>query len=262
VTVRLCLPLCLLAAAAFAPQHPAATVNVLTYNIHHGEGLDRRLDLERVARVIEVLGADLVALQEVDVNTDRSGGVNQLAELARLTRMHAQFGKAIAYEGGAYGVAVLSRWPILGVAEHPLPGSADRETRLALTVRVMPFDLGPVVQFTSTHLDQGRDPADRLAQATRLNELLIAGSAPSILAGDINARRDTDVMQVIESAWLNTSAGVANSLTPDGRPRSRGDHILVRPDAAWRVRSWQVIDETVTSDHRPLLTELEWTGNH
>src|SRR5687768_15481548 len=93
-----------------SPQQPAARgasdvdrppplrLRVLTYNIHHGEGVDGRLDLERIARVITAEEPDLVALQEVDVKTRRTGGVDQAAELARLTGMHFAFGKAIDYE--------------------------------------------------------------------------------------------------------------------------------------------------------------------
>ena len=82
-------------------------VRALTYNIHHGEGTDGRLDLSRLAAIISSAAPDLVALQEVDLGTARAGGVDQLAELGRLTGMHPVFGKAMDYQGGAYGVGVL-----------------------------------------------------------------------------------------------------------------------------------------------------------
>ena len=53
-------------------------VRVLTYNIHHGEGMDGKIDLERIAAVIKRLEPDVVALQEVDVKTTRSQGVDQV----------------------------------------------------------------------------------------------------------------------------------------------------------------------------------------
>src|SRR4051794_910403 len=86
-----------------APLRP----RVLTYNIHHGEGTDGRLDLGRIAGVIKSCQADVVGLQEVDQATERSGGVDQAATLSELTGLHATFGKAIDYRGGAYGLAVL-----------------------------------------------------------------------------------------------------------------------------------------------------------
>src|SRR5688572_8882435 len=103
-----------------ADQAPVpGTLRVLTYNIHHGEGTDGVFDLARIAEVIKSARADLVALQEVDQGTDRAGGVNQLDELARLTGMHAEFGKAMDYMNGGYGVAVLSRWPLVRAHNRP-----------------------------------------------------------------------------------------------------------------------------------------------
>ncbi len=112
------------------------TLRVLTYNIHHGEGTDGNIDLPRQAEIVKSIQPDLVALQEVDQRTERTSGVNQLEELARLTGMHAQFGKAMDYSGGSYGVAVLSRWPFVSTRNDPLPAFPDREPRTALTVLV------------------------------------------------------------------------------------------------------------------------------
>jgi endonuclease/exonuclease/phosphatase family metal-dependent hydrolase len=235
-------------------------IRVLTYNIHHGEGTDRRLDLERVGRVIERIQPDLVALQEVDVGTVRAGGVNQLAELARLTRMHGEFGKAIDYDGGGYGVAVLARWPFASARTHPLPGAPDRETRTALTVRLRPGAAGSLLQFTSTHFDQGREQENRVAQAMRVNELLLDGDLPAILAGDMNARSDTEAMNILHAMWTNAWIADPASILPDGRPRLRGDHVLFRPAEGWRVIEWHAINDTLASDHRPILAVLESIG--
>jgi len=78
---------------------------VLTYNIHHGEGVDGKLDLVRIAKVIQEVEPDIVALQEVDQNAGRSGQVDQAAELGRLTKMRSVFGGNIALQGGEYGNA-------------------------------------------------------------------------------------------------------------------------------------------------------------
>src|SRR4029453_6534960 len=120
--------------AATATTPTPHTVRVLTYNIHHGEGTDGEFDLPRLARIIESSAPDLVALQEVDQGTQRASGVNQLTEVARLTRLHGAFGKAMDFQGGGYGVGVLSRWPLRPVEVHPLPDPPDREPRTSLTV--------------------------------------------------------------------------------------------------------------------------------
>src|SRR6185295_15807730 len=134
-----------------------------------GEGTDGEFDLPRLARIIESSNPDLVALQEVDQGTRRSSGVNQLSELARLTHLHGAFGKAMDFQGGGYGVGVLSRWPLRHVEMHALPDPPDREPRTSLTVAVRVGRGGPLVQFTSTHLDSGRDLVNRMAQADELN---------------------------------------------------------------------------------------------
>ena len=120
---------------------------------------------------------DLVALQEVDLGTNRSSGIDQLAELVRLTGMQASFGKTMNFDGGACGVAVLSRWPVW-TRSHPLPHPPELEPRTAFTMRVKAGASGPLFQFTVTHLDQGREQPNRLAQATALNDLLAHGDAP------------------------------------------------------------------------------------
>jgi endonuclease/exonuclease/phosphatase family metal-dependent hydrolase len=238
------------------------TVRVLTYNIHHGEGTDGLVDVPRLAGVIKSVHPDIVALQEVDQGTTRTGGTNQLAELERLTDMHGAFGRAMDYAGGGYGVAVLSRWPSSSAANQPLPSLADREPRTALTVRVGEGERGPWLQFTSTHFDQGRDPESRLAEARYLNTLLVREEGqPSILAGDLNTRPGTEVMQILESQWTVASpADPLPSTVPIGRPRLRVDYVLFRPAQSWRVIESSFIDEPVASDHRPFLAVLEWIG--
>jgi endonuclease/exonuclease/phosphatase family metal-dependent hydrolase len=234
------------------------TIRVLTYNIHHGQGMDGLFNLPRLAGVILSCHPDIVALQEVDAGTERSGQVNQLAELQRLTGMDAVFGKAMDFSGGTYGVGVLSRWPILDSENHPLPASADREPRTALTVKLRLGERGPLLRFTSTHLDQSRDPANRLAQARHLNRVLAGETIPSIVAGDMNTRTDAELMEIFDAQWTNAALNPAPE-APTGRPRLPVDRVLFRPIDRWRVVESRVVDEPLASDHRPLLVVLEWT---
>ncbi len=203
---------------------------------------------------------DLVALQEVDQGTARAGGLNELTELGHLTGMHAEFGKAMDFLGGDYGVGVLSRWPIVHADNRSLPGLPDREPRTALTVSIAMGEHEPLLTFTSTHLDQGRELGNRLAQAGFLNELLTRGAArPSILAGDMNSRVDTEAMQILVEQWADVF--VDREPADPGRLQRRVDHVLARPAGRWRTVDSQVIDDTVASDHRPVLVVLELIGN-
>lgn len=254
-----CLAIAIVLEGGYQAAPLSRTLRVLTYNIHHGEGTDGIIDLSRQAEIVMSVQPDLVALQEVDERTERTGGVNQLEEIARVTGLHAAFGKAMDYSGGSYGVAVLSRWPILSTRNDPLPTHADREPRTAFTALVQMDAAGPLLQFTSTHLDQGREEGNRLVQAAHLSALPSGEGVYEILAGDMNSRPDTEVMKILESQWTNaTTADPSQPLAADGRPRFRGDYILARPTQCWRVIEATVLDDRLASDHRPVLVVLEW----
>jgi endonuclease/exonuclease/phosphatase family metal-dependent hydrolase len=226
-------------------------LRVLTYNVHHGEGTDGRLDLERIAKVIKATSPDLVALQEIDRNTKRTGGVDQAATLAKLTGLHVAFGKAIDFGGGEYGLAVLSRFSIKAAKVHPLPGRKGQEARIVLATRVEPGGGLPPVDFLCTHF-QHDDPETRAKQAAKVNELFGTAAGPLILAGDLNAVPDSEPIRTIGTAWM--------SATPAGAPRSQIDYVLFRPAKLLKVVEAKVIEETVASDHSPVLAVLEWSG--
>jgi len=236
---------------------------VLTYNIHHGQGEDKKIDLPRLARVIADADADIVALQEVDFKTRRVGGVDQAAELGRLTRMHAVFGKAMDYSGGRYGEAVLSRWRILEHKAHQLGHDPRSEPRAALAVRVRPAARGPVLLFVGTHLDHVRDERLRLRQARKLNELFVDNTGgPVILAGDLNASPSSRTIKALLEHWRPVGGESPKPTYPSKDPKQKLDYILVRPGDRWRVVEVRVIDEKIASDHRPLLAVLEWRSQN
>jgi len=249
--------LLVLAAGCQGLRPPARTIRVLSYNIHHGEGVDGRLDLPRLARIVSGSGADLVALQEVDQRAQRTGGVDQAEELGRLTGFHAGFGPAMDFQGGAYGQALLSRWPLKEFAVHPLPNPSGREPRIAVSARVQPPGW-PVIRFAATHLDHVRDDGDRWEQAARLLEVFGAGAEPTVLAGDFNATPDSRVMTSLLARWRDAAADDPQPTIPAEAPRSRIDYVLLSPAAPWRVDRASVLAEAAASDHRPVLVELAW----
>src|SRR2546430_17077026 len=89
----------------------AHTIRVMTYNIHVGVGMDKKLDLARIAGVINAQHVDLVGLQEVDRGVERTQRIDEIAELAKLTRMDYAFAFNLRYQGGQYGVVILVRLP-------------------------------------------------------------------------------------------------------------------------------------------------------
>src|SRR5690606_1629000 len=122
---------------------PAPEIKILSYNIHHANPPSKPdlIDLEAIAKVIMESGADLVAVQEVDVYTERSGKEShQAEELARLTDMFYFFSKGIDYQGGEYGTAILSKYPISDMQRHELPNlegvNSEPRTLAVVTVTI------------------------------------------------------------------------------------------------------------------------------
>ncbi len=231
-------------------------VRVLSYNIHHGEGTDGKLDLERIAQIIRGAKPDLVALQEVDRDLPRTEKIDQPAELARLTGMHVAFGVNYQFDGGDYGNAVLSRSPLRRYLNHRLPMPVPGEPRGVLEVEIE-LGSGEGLVLFATHLDHRPVDRSRRESAVAINKLAAdAASRLSLLAGDLNATPESEVLRILRSEWQ--LPGDKPLLTsPAGSPRRQIDYVLMRPAARWRVIEQQVLDEPVASDHRPILMTLE-----
>ena len=136
-------------------------LRILSWNIHHGEGVDGKLDLERIAAVIRGLKPDIVALQEVEVGSSRTNRVDQPAELARMTGLTSVFQQNIEFRGGGYGNALLSRLPVLSTNRLSLPNHDNGEQRGALSVQLRLPDRTDPLTFICTHLDHRSDDRER-----------------------------------------------------------------------------------------------------
>src|SRR5687767_5509044 len=153
-------------------NNDAAGIRVLCYNIHHANPPSKPnlIDMAAIAHVIKQQEPHLVALQEVDVRTERSGKtLHQAEELGRLTGMTAYFAKAIDYGGGEYGVAILSKYPMEQMSINPLPtaeGTNGERRTLATAVITVPG--GKKLLFAVTHLDAQRNDTNRLLQQTKI----------------------------------------------------------------------------------------------
>jgi endonuclease/exonuclease/phosphatase family metal-dependent hydrolase len=237
------------------PRKP--TLRVLTYNIHHGEGTDGKLDLERIAKVINDAKPDLVAVQEVDHKTKRSKGIDQATELAKLTGLHGKFGKAIDFQNGEYGQVILSKYPIRDFRVLELPNEAGREQRVAISAEVHFGENGPSILFVSTHFDHQRDDL-RQKQATTLGEHFGKAKLPVILAGDLNATPESKTLEILSKNWKPANLGRPLLTIPVEKPNKQIDFILHRPSDKFRVIDAKVLEESVASDHRPLLAVLEF----
>ncbi len=260
--IQLALAMLALGCAGNGPQAHGQTrdhatdqvVRVLTYNIHHAEGVDGKLDLGRIAAVIRSASPDIAALQEVDNRATRSGSVNQAAELARLTGMQVVFGGNIPLQGGQYGNAILSKLPILSFRNELLP-SLDGGEQRGLIVAQLRFGRR-ALPVLATHLDHRPDDRERLLSADRINLLMSnLKSAPTILAGDLNARRTSEVLKTLSAIWSITGETEQPTI-PVTVPERQIDFIMSSPADHWHTLESRVLDESVASDHRPLLAVL------
>lgn len=236
-----------------APPSDAEPLRVMAYNIKHGRGNDGVVDLRRAAAVIARERPDVVTLQEIDRGTARTDGVDQATRLGQLTGMASAFGAFMAYDGGEYGMAILSRWPIVEVVNERLPDGA--EPRTALRVRVRSPETGQEIVVVGVHLY--RDDGERLAQMRRIAETLEGEEAPVILAGDFNSEPGSAVMALVGARGWHTLDKGADRLTfSSDAPRTEIDFIAVRPADRFVVLRHRVLDEPVVSDHRPLIADL------
>lgn len=251
----------LVLALAVLPRGLAAqdTVRVLAYNVRHGAGMDDSLDLRRAAEVIVAQRPDVVLLQEIDLRTERTGGVDQARALAELSGMpyHA-FGRFMDYRGGQYGMAVLSATPILDSVNHVLPDG--EEPRSALAARIRPKPTTPEMVFVGIHLYRTED--ERLAQARRLVEVFATEAAPVLLVGDFNSQPGGSVMELLRQYWhMPAKPADAHFTFPADEPVREIDFVLYRPAERFRLLEYRVVGERVASDHRPVLAVLEIGGN-
>ena len=252
--------LVLLAAAIFWSAPPSAakrTLRVMTYNIHVGVGMDKKLDLQRIADVINAARPDLVGLQEVDRGVKRTEGKDEIVELAALTHMAYAFAPNLDYQGGKYGVAILSRLPIKNTEHRMFENRREAERRGMLRAEVE-VD-GKTLHFVTTHLDYQYDDG-RLFETEQMLKFLESVEGPTIVVADLNDEPAGSAYKVMRTrfhdAWVSGGAKTDGFSYPADKPVKRIDHIFYRTGDRIRARKSWVI-ETLASDHIPVMSELE-----
>jgi endonuclease/exonuclease/phosphatase family metal-dependent hydrolase len=238
---------------------PAAAFRVMTFNIHHGEGLDGKVDLPRIAEVIRREQADLVALQEVDKGVLRTDRRDLPAALAALTGLTCVFSNNFHYQGGEYGNAILTRFPVLSATNSLYQMLRTNEQRgiLQLTLKVK----GRELVFMNTHIDYRGDDTERLLNVREI-QALTAGHAgtPAVLCGDFNdtpaSRVHQRLSETFEDAWALTGQGEGWTFPAD-KPRKRIDYIWTSKGSRIEPVGAHVPDSGA-SDHRPLVAAFRF----
>lgn len=227
-------------------------LRIVSYNIRHGRGEDGRIDLDRTAAVIAKLQPDLVALQEVDRNCLRSGRLDIAWELGQRLGLEPRFGAFMDYQGGEYGLAILSRFPILETNRLPLPEGAEPRCALEVTVRARGF--ASPISFVCIHNDWTSEEI-RVSQVESLLEQLATRTNPVILAGDFNGEQTDASMKRLESAGWRILDKARAGTWPSDQPRVEIDFVVLRNFPRFSVRQ-TVIDERIASDHRPVFAAI------
>jgi len=222
----------------------AAGVSVMTYNIRHAEGLDGKVDLDRIAAVIRAAHADIVCLQEIDRDLPRTQHMDFPKLLGEKLGMTAVFEPNYLFDGGEYGNATLTRLEVVSHENLKLPAPRGVEPRgcLRTTVRVGDRTVDVLNAHLGLDAGQRKDQADAILKAIR--------NVPTILAGDFNEHA--------------TEPGVAALLTRLRDTAERGaagkeriDFILVSSDVD--VLSSRVLstpETMIASDHLPRVADV------
>lgn len=239
-----------------AEAKSGAALRVITYNIRHGAPIHQaNIQLKGIAAAINAQKPDLVALQEVDSMTGRAP-VDEAKELGKLTGMNYFFSKTINFQGGEYGDAILSRYPILAVQHDELSmPDPSGEARAVGIITIEPFP-GVKINFATTHLDLKKN--NRIAEINQLITISKQSAYPLILAGDFNATPGSKEIEMLKKEFTFACDTNCPLTFPSDKPSIAIDYIILNPAASekFHVKSYTAGQRTLASDHLPLIEYL------
>ncbi len=257
--------------AAYLARPPVVTplrdvdiVRIGTYNIHAGFNEFFHFDLEAIASTLDISGAKVILLQEVEAGRLTSFGVDQALWLARRLQMDRRF---YATNEGLHGLAVLSQIPIV-YDDGRLLASIGLQTGVQ-RVQVQP-DVS-VVTLYNTWLGLLVESPDGIAeleqdQQQQLDQMLsiIAADHPDgnlgrmVVGGTFNNTPTSPLADRMRAAgFVDPFAGLPLELSATlwrTGIRARVDFLWVRPPLL--ALSAGVMD-THPSDHRMAVIELQ-----
>lgn len=250
--------------AAHTGPPGSSPLTVLSFNIHHAEGTDGELDLDRTARVIARSGADIAGLQEVDRHySERSDWEDQARRLADRLGFHVVFGANIDHPPPGpgeprvqYGTAILSRYPVVDSSNTHLRSSPGQEQRGLLHAEVNAG--GDRVHVFDTHLAASSQP-DRKAQARQVADI-VGDTRRAVLVGDLNAEPGAPELAPLDRAltdvWRVAGDGGGPTL-PSEAPEKRIDYVYAG-DGVTPVSARVLDEQPEASDHLPVAARLEF----
>ncbi|MDQ7949224.1 MAG: endonuclease/exonuclease/phosphatase family protein [Pedobacter sp.] len=237
----------------------AQTLKIMSYNIHHGADKAEVNTLDSIAAFIKNSGADLIGLQEIDSVCKRSGNVDQMKRLGELTGFHYAFVRHLAYDGGAYGQGILSRYPISEIKNHRitlLKKDGPKDSRALLSVLVALPNKKKLV-FASVHF--ALDVESRLIQSDETINYLQNKKWPVILTGDLNAEPTTQEVLNLQRYFAATDPKSLMTY-PERGPKKKIDYVFVSKDFFGSASDVNTYPTNFLSDHLPLACRvtLKW----
>ena len=239
-------------------------IKVLTYNIFHGELAYNpgKPSLDSIAKLINQIQPDFVALQEVDSLTGRSERlygkrIDQVKELAARTKMHGYFGKALEFEGGSYGEGILSKTSLnVSTLSLPIPAGGEPRTLIYANTRLAN---GQNIIFGGTHLCHQSD-SNRAAQVESIDQLYRSLLVPSIVCGDFNFENTEAPYKKMMNYWRDAAEirNIPPNTFSSDNPTRRIDYLFVTKRGNWKLINAETIPVKY-SDHLPVLYTLELT---
>lgn len=234
----------------------AQEVKVMSYNIHHGATRAEKLTLREMGDFILRSEAEVVGLQEVDSVCNRSGKQDQMKILAQITKMNPKFARHFAYDGGAYGLGILSKHPLEDVKNDrimSIRSNGDTATLAFLSARVL-LPSGKNIRFATAHL-----ALDHPTRMTQINQILgfLEGEYPVILTGDLNTLPDSPELELLKSRFQLTQEDTDLTF-PEQNPTKKIDYILVDKDISQKSFQKKVFISNHLSDHLPILSVVDF----
>ncbi len=223
------------------------TLKLMSYNIKNANGMDNVCNFQRIANVINNTSPDVVAIQEVDSMTNRSGQKYVLGEIAERTQMHGYFAPAIDYDGGKYGIGLLTKQVPLRLQSLPLPGREEARTLILA-------EFADYI-YCCTHMSLTEE--DRMKSLELVKAFTSSSTKPLFLAGDMNAEPESGFIKKLQKDFQILSNPKQHTF-PAPDPKETIDYIATLKQNAkgFAVISAKVINEPMASDHRPILVEL------
>ncbi len=227
-------------------------IRVMTYNIRGARGEQGRIELDRIAGEILHSGADIVALQEVDFHLPRSNFTNQPSYLAGRLLMNYTYHPNIHFIIGSYGLAILSRFPIVGTEYFRLPGNSW-ESRGLLKATINTGE--QMIEVYSTHLSLKKE--ERIEQMAFIRERIKSNHHPYLIVlGDFNAFPSHEHLNSLRELLIDpVFENNLNLYTYHTLSHSyQIDYILYSP--AFSLQEAGTFSSS-SSDHDPLIYSIE-----